>query len=83
MGFNDKDLHKLLERKGHKISLSGLASSRRRLGLKRRINSGEFEAATDHLKEIIQEELNSGGVRDFGVGLLRTHLKNKGHHGAR
>lgn len=82
-GFNDNDIHQVLEKKGYKIGLSGLASFRRRLGLKRRINPGDSEAATEHLKDIIQRELNSAGVESLGVTHLRTHLKNKGYHGAR
>jgi hypothetical protein len=83
IGFNDNEIHEVLQEKGYKIGLSGLSSFRRRLGLKRRINAAEFEAAKQQLREIIQKELESGGVEGYGVGLLYTHLRRKGYYGAR
>uniref|UniRef100_A0A093UTS1 Uncharacterized protein n=1 Tax=Talaromyces marneffei PM1 TaxID=1077442 RepID=A0A093UTS1_TALMA len=83
IGVDDREILRVLREQGHRISLHGLATYRRRLGMRRRISREEFEAAKERLKIIIQEELDSGTMKGFGIRHVYTYLWNKGYFAAR
>ena len=81
--FSDKEIINVLEREGYPITSWNLSSLRRKIGLKRKVDSLNREEADETLFEAVQKELDKGDIEGLGRGHLYTYFRMHGHNVAR
>ncbi|KAE8413953.1 hypothetical protein BDV36DRAFT_286580 [Aspergillus pseudocaelatus] len=76
--FSDKEIINILERKGYPITSWNLSSLRRKIELKRKVDSLNREEADEALFEAVQKELDKSDIKGLGRGHLYTYFRMHG-----
>lgn len=75
--LNDAKTFEILKKEGHQLEHRAFVKIRKKLGIYRRIN-GNIVQQEEHLRQIIQEAVDSAEVEDYGIGMLATHFRTNG-----
>lgn len=75
--LTDAETVAILALDGFETNVRGLARIRKRMGLRKRVERGDFEAADAQLHELLSQELDTNNISGFGAGNLYTFMRSK------
>ncbi|KAB8212699.1 hypothetical protein BDV33DRAFT_211000 [Aspergillus novoparasiticus] len=78
--FSDKEILDALKQEGYPVTSWNLASLRRKMGLKRKVDLLSRDEADKALLEIVQKELDKGEIEGLGRGHLYTYFRMHGYN---
>jgi Clr5 domain len=77
-GLDDKDLHRVLQEEGYRITRSTLKRLRRKLGLYRRVaNQAMAQQQVEEVLKKLEEEFEKGTIEGYGKNLLHRHFQSE------
>lgn len=77
--LTDHDILNALKKEGYSVSTTALVRIRKELGMKRRINPGDADAADHAIQEVVQRELDNGFIEGLGRGNLFSYFRSQMH----
>lgn len=77
--LNDDEMLIALKREGFNVNRRALQRIRLSMGLSRRFSASSYESLHNYLKQIVQKELDGGGIEAYGRRLLYTHFRSQMH----
>ena len=78
--LTDKEIIRVLHGEGYKhLTLRRLQMLRLSMGISRHSRTGNFLTNTEEIKEILEWELNVGGILSYGRRRIYEHLRRQGY----
>jgi hypothetical protein len=76
-GITDEKMLKILREEGYTITLRGLISIRKELGIYRRESSNAPQKSTEELIDLVNEKLKKGGILGWGRVHMTTYFRQQ------
>ena len=78
--LTDKEIIRILHGEGYEhLTLRRLQMLRLSMGISRHSRTGNFVTNTEEIKEILERELNVGGILHYGWRRVYEHLRRQGY----